>query len=72
MFRWYNKHLNEFGNRGKDEERISVVLLTNDIKNKEKAMEEGIEVYTGNVFRYFDSWVEYFHIIIQYTFSNPY
>lgn len=46
LCRWYNKHLKEFG-KNEDGERISVVLLTNDIKNKEKAMEEGIEVYTG-------------------------
>lgn len=43
--KWYNKHLKEFGGKT-NEERISIVLLTNDIKNKEKAMEEGIEVYT--------------------------
>ena len=44
--RWYNKHLKEFG-KSEDDNRISIVLLTNDAKNKEKAMEEGIEVYTG-------------------------
>ena len=46
FLRWYNKHLKEFGKDDQDD-RISIVLLTNDMKNKERAMEEGIEVYTG-------------------------
>lgn len=44
--RWYDKHLKEFGVNGNGANRASVVLLTNDIKNKEKAQAEGVEVYT--------------------------
>lgn len=47
--RWFNKHLKEFGNWNTDEERVSIVLLTNDHGNKLKARDEGIEVYTGIV-----------------------
>ena len=45
--RWFNKHLKEFGDWKTDEERVSIVLLTNDHGNKIKARDEGIEVYTG-------------------------
>lgn len=44
--KWYDKHLREFCDWSNDDERISIVLLTNDFGNKEKAVEEGIEVYT--------------------------
>uniref|UniRef100_A0A8D0GXL4 Exosome complex exonuclease RRP44 n=1 Tax=Sphenodon punctatus TaxID=8508 RepID=A0A8D0GXL4_SPHPU len=40
--KWYNEHLKKL----KNEENIQVILLTNDRKNKEKAVEEGITAYT--------------------------
>nr|XP_028584207.1 exosome complex exonuclease RRP44 [Podarcis muralis] len=40
--KWYNEHLKGL----QDEDRIRVILLTNDRKNKEKAVEEGITAYT--------------------------
>jgi len=58
--KWYNKHLKEFGKDDQDE-RISIVLLTNDMKNKERAMEEGIEVYT--VHEYVKSLRGYEHLV---------
>jgi len=43
---WYEKHLKEFHKSSGTNERISVVLLTNDAKNKEAALKDGLEVYT--------------------------
>lgn len=40
--KWYNEHLKKI----EDEEKIQVIFLTNDITNKEKALEEGITAYT--------------------------
>uniref|UniRef100_A0ABM5FZK3 Exosome complex exonuclease RRP44 isoform X1 n=1 Tax=Pogona vitticeps TaxID=103695 RepID=A0ABM5FZK3_9SAUR len=40
--KWYNDHLAKLQN----EEKVRVILLTNDKKNKEKAMEDGITAYT--------------------------
>ncbi|KAH0624466.1 hypothetical protein JD844_031929 [Phrynosoma platyrhinos] len=40
--KWYNEHLAKL----QTEEKIKVILLTNDRKNKEKAVEEGIAAYT--------------------------
>uniref|UniRef100_A0A803VZ33 Exosome complex exonuclease RRP44 n=1 Tax=Ficedula albicollis TaxID=59894 RepID=A0A803VZ33_FICAL len=40
--KWYNEHLKKI----EDEEKIQVILLTNDRTNKEKALEEGITAYT--------------------------
>ncbi|NXS56277.1 RRP44 exonuclease, partial [Brachypteracias leptosomus] len=40
--KWYNEHLKKIEN----EEKIQVILLTNDRTNKEKALEEGITAYT--------------------------
>ena len=44
---WYNKHLQEC--EGKDDEKVNVILLTNDRANREKAVAEGIEVYTSEL-----------------------
>ncbi|XP_072850829.2 exosome complex exonuclease RRP44 isoform X2 [Pogona vitticeps] len=40
--KWYNDHLAKLQN----EEKVRVILLTNDKKNKEKAVEDGITAYT--------------------------
>ncbi|KAL8189938.1 UNVERIFIED_CONTAM: exosome catalytic subunit dis3 [Gekko kuhli] len=40
--KWYNEHLRKL----QTEEKIQVILLTNDRKNKERAVEEGITAYT--------------------------
>ncbi|XP_019380266.1 PREDICTED: exosome complex exonuclease RRP44 [Gavialis gangeticus] len=40
--KWYNEHLKKMNT----EEKIQVIFLTNDRKNKEKALEEGITAYT--------------------------
>ncbi|KAJ6652925.1 hypothetical protein lerEdw1_010503 [Lerista edwardsae] len=40
--KWYNEHLKQV----QTEEKMQVVLLTNDRRNKEKALEEGITAYT--------------------------
>ncbi|XP_025053091.1 exosome complex exonuclease RRP44 isoform X1 [Alligator sinensis] len=40
--KWYNEHLKQMNT----EEKIQVIFLTNDRKNKEKALEEGITAYT--------------------------
>ncbi|XP_060089521.1 exosome complex exonuclease RRP44 [Heteronotia binoei] len=40
--KWYNEHLQKL----QTEEKIQVILLTNDRKNKERAVEEGITAYT--------------------------
>lgn len=40
--KWYNEHLKNLPGDGK----IHVILLTNDRKNKERAVEEGIMAYT--------------------------
>ncbi|XP_066476116.1 exosome complex exonuclease RRP44 [Tiliqua scincoides] len=40
--KWYNEHLRKI----QTEEKMQVILLTNDRKNKEKALEEGITAYT--------------------------
>ncbi len=45
-FRWYERHL-EVCNDDKENDRVSIVLLTNDRDNKEIAQRDGIEVYTG-------------------------
>uniref|UniRef100_A0A8D2L3M8 Exosome complex exonuclease RRP44 n=1 Tax=Varanus komodoensis TaxID=61221 RepID=A0A8D2L3M8_VARKO len=40
--KWYSEHLAKL----QSEEKIQIILLTNDRKNKEKAVEEGITAYT--------------------------
>ncbi|XP_063160603.1 exosome complex exonuclease RRP44 [Candoia aspera] len=40
--KWYQEHLSKL----QGEESVTVILLTNDRKNKEKAVEEGITTYT--------------------------
>ncbi|KAM6446176.1 exosome complex exonuclease RRP44 [Liasis olivaceus] len=40
--KWYQEHLR----KSEREENVTVILLTNDRKNKEKAVEEGITTYT--------------------------
>uniref|UniRef100_A0ACB8FIZ4 Exosome catalytic subunit dis3 n=1 Tax=Sphaerodactylus townsendi TaxID=933632 RepID=A0ACB8FIZ4_9SAUR len=40
--KWYNEHLQKL----QTEEKIQVILLTNDRKNKARAVEEGITAYT--------------------------
>ncbi|XP_053563904.1 exosome complex exonuclease RRP44 [Bombina bombina] len=40
--KWYNKHLK----KSKNMQDLQVILITNDRKNKEKAVEEGIVAYT--------------------------
>jgi len=44
--KWYEKHLKEFGEWEIDGDRITIVLLTNDFDNKQKALQEGLETYT--------------------------
>lgn len=41
---WYEAHLNE-----KESTRLKVVLLTNDVNNKNLAKEQGISVFTGDL-----------------------
>ncbi|XP_074047898.1 exosome complex exonuclease RRP44 [Macrotis lagotis] len=40
--KWYSEHMKKIS----DENHPQVILITNDIKNKEKAIEEGIQAYT--------------------------
>ena len=41
--KWYQRHLKERGNN-----QLTVVLLTNDIDNRTKAVTEGIDSFTSN------------------------
>ncbi|XP_074155335.1 exosome complex exonuclease RRP44 isoform X1 [Sminthopsis crassicaudata] len=41
--KWYNEHMKKITT---DENHPQVIFITNDIKNKEKAIEEGIPAYT--------------------------
>lgn len=40
--KWYNEHLKKMS----AESQLQVILITNDKKNKEKAVEEGIPAFT--------------------------
>jgi exosome complex exonuclease DIS3/RRP44 len=40
---WYNKHLSDIS-----PDAPVVVLLTNDVENKEKAVKDGLIAFTGN------------------------
>lgn len=40
--KWYNEHLNKMS----AENQLQVIFITNDRKNKEKAVEEGIPAFT--------------------------
>lgn len=40
--KWYNEHLKKMS----AENELQVILITNDRKNKEKAIEEGIPAFT--------------------------
>ncbi len=44
--KWYNTHLKDV-KLDEDKTGIKVVLLTNDMGNKEKAKQEGLLAYTG-------------------------
>lgn len=44
---WYQKHLDESCAEDHQGEKVKVILLTNDMANKAKAVEEGLLSYTG-------------------------
>ena len=46
-FRWYDKHLELCSFEHESNDRVSIVLLTNDKLNQEISQRDGIETYTG-------------------------
>lgn len=42
--KWYNTHLNS------DDDKINVVLLTDDVENKTRAAEEGLFVVSSKIY----------------------
>lgn len=60
--KWYSNHLKKYCKGGSDiNDRSLVILLTNDAKNKELAIADGVETYT--VHEYIKSLVGYEHLI---------
>ena len=47
---WYQKHLDSSQNMRGDSEAVKIVLLTQDVKNRELAIREGLQAYGGILF----------------------